>query len=110
MLSKKLYLFIISINIFIAHANELTKPKITIFKTPTHEQKNVSYNNGSIFLKGFDGPGSIEVYSIMANFLNMGTLKEQKISKDLKLRKSFQNLLLYKKPKLQKFLNTTIMM
>ena len=50
MLSKKLYLFIISINIFIAHANELTKPKITIFKTPTHEQKNVSYNNGSIFL------------------------------------------------------------
>ncbi|MBF12489.1 MAG: hypothetical protein CMC63_09965 [Flavobacteriaceae bacterium] len=67
MLSKKLYLFIISINIFIAHANELTKPKITIFKTPTHEQKNVSYNNGSIFLKGFDGPGSIEVYSIIGN-------------------------------------------
>ena len=32
---------------------------------------------------------AIEVYSIMANFLNMGTLKEQKISKDLKLRNKF---------------------
>ena len=29
---------------------------------------------------------AIEVYSIMANFLNMGTSKEQEISKELKLR------------------------
>ena len=32
---------------------------------------------------------AIEVYSIMANFLNMGTPKEQKISKELKLRNKF---------------------
>ena len=32
---------------------------------------------------------AIEVYSIMANFLNMGTSKEQKISKELKLRNKF---------------------
>ena len=32
---------------------------------------------------------AIEVYSIMANFLNMGTSKEQKISKELKLRNNF---------------------
>jgi len=32
---------------------------------------------------------TIEVYSIMANFLSMGTPKEQKISKELKLRKKF---------------------
>ena len=32
---------------------------------------------------------AIEIYSIMANFLNMGTPKEQKISKELKLRNKF---------------------
>jgi len=32
---------------------------------------------------------TIEVYSIMANFLSMGTPKKQKISKELKLRKKF---------------------
>ena len=32
---------------------------------------------------------AIEVYSIMANFLNMGTPKEQNISKELKLRNKF---------------------
>ena len=32
---------------------------------------------------------AIEVYSIMANFLNMGTPKKQKISKELELRKKF---------------------
>ena len=32
---------------------------------------------------------AIEVYSIMANFLSMGTPKKQKISKELKLRKKF---------------------
>ena len=32
---------------------------------------------------------AIEVYSIMANFLNMGTPKEQKISNELKLRNKF---------------------
>ena len=32
---------------------------------------------------------AIEVYSIMANFLNMGTPKEQEISKELKLRNKF---------------------
>lgn len=32
---------------------------------------------------------AIEVYSIMANFLSMGTPKKQKISKELELRKKF---------------------
>ncbi|MBF11936.1 MAG: hypothetical protein CMC63_07025 [Flavobacteriaceae bacterium] len=67
MLSKKLYLFILSLNIFIANASAITYPKITIFKTTTQEDKNVFYSNGSIYLKGFQGPGVIEVYSIIGN-------------------------------------------
>ena len=67
MLSKKLFLFILSLNIFIANARAITYPKITIFKTTTQEDKNVFYSNGSIYLRGFQGPGAIEVYSIIGN-------------------------------------------
>ena len=67
MLSKKLFLFILSLNIFIANARAITYPKITIFKTTTQEDKNVFYSNGNIYLKGFQGPGAIEVYSIIGN-------------------------------------------
>ena len=67
MLSKKLFLFILSLNIFIANARVITYPKITIFKTTTQEDKNVFYSNGSIYLRGFQGPGAIEVYSIIGN-------------------------------------------
>jgi hypothetical protein len=39
-------------------------------------QKIVFYNNGNLFLKGFNGPGSIEIYSIIGNKISNITVQE----------------------------------
>ena len=39
-------------------------------------QKIVFYNNGNLFLKGFNGPGAIEIYSIIGNKISNITVQE----------------------------------
>ena len=56
---------IISLNI--ASASHLSDSNITTFRPLIQTSKNVSYNNGNIYLNGFSGPGSIEIYSIIGN-------------------------------------------
>ena len=62
---KKLLLFILLVSFSIAFATEIPSPNITIFDNSTQIQKIVFYNNGNLNLKGFNGPGSIEIYSII---------------------------------------------
>ena len=64
---RKLLLFILLITINIASATTLLCSNITTFIPVIQTDKNVSYNNGKIYLNGFSGSGSIEIYSIIGN-------------------------------------------
>ncbi len=64
---KKLPFFILLLTFNIAFATKFLPPNNTISNTTTQELKNVLYNNGNLYLKGFNGPGVIEVYSIIGN-------------------------------------------
>jgi hypothetical protein len=75
-LVKKLLLFIILFSFCIASATENPSPNITIFNNSTQIQKIVFYNNGNLFLKGFNGPGVIEIYSIIGNKISNITVQE----------------------------------
>ena len=73
---KKLLLFIILFSFCIASATENPSPNITIFNNSTQIQKIVFYNNGNLNLKGFNGPGSIEIYSIIGNKISNTIVQE----------------------------------
>ena len=73
---KKLLLLIIPLSFCIASATEISPPNITIFNNSTQIQKIVFYNNGNLYLKGFNGPGSIEIYSIIGNKISNKIVQE----------------------------------
>ena len=73
---KKLLLFIILISFCIASATEIPSSNITIFNNSTQIQKIVFYNNGNLNLKGLNGPGSIEIYSIIGNKISNTIVQE----------------------------------
>jgi hypothetical protein len=75
-LVKRLLLFIIPLSFCIASATEILPPNITIFNNSMQIQKIVFYNNGNLFLKGFNGPGAIEIYSIIGNKISNITVQE----------------------------------
>jgi|TARA_B100000767_G_C19565087_1_gene450757 hypothetical protein len=75
-LVKRLLLFIIPLSFYIASATEIPPPNITIFNNSMQIQKIVFYNNGNLFLKGFNGPGAIEIYSIIGNKISNITVQE----------------------------------
>ena len=64
---KKLHLFIFLFTSTIALATVFPTPNITTITIATQTQKTVFYTEGSIYLKGFFGPGKIEIYSIIGN-------------------------------------------
>tara|TARA_B100001559_G_C16017890_1_gene402085 strand:+ start:62 stop:391 length:330 start_codon:yes stop_codon:yes gene_type:complete len=66
-LEKKIFFFILLLNIQFASAADILAFNITTFKTATQEQKSVFYNNGNLHIKGFKGQGLIEIYSIIGN-------------------------------------------
>lgn len=89
---KKLLLFIILFSFCIASATEIPPPNITIFNNSTQIQKIVFYNNGNLNLKGFNGPGSIEIYSIIGNKISEIKVQELysfKIYLNLESRKMY---------------------
>ena len=49
---------------------------LTTFRPLLQTEKNVSYNNGNIYLNGFSGSGSIEIYSIIGNKISEISVKE----------------------------------
>jgi hypothetical protein len=75
-LVKKLLLFIIPLSFCIASATEISPPNNTIFNYSTQIQKIVFYNNGILYIKGFNGPGSIEIYSIIGNKISNTMVQE----------------------------------
>tara|TARA_B100000945_G_C20095533_1_gene463328 strand:- start:206 stop:535 length:330 start_codon:yes stop_codon:yes gene_type:complete len=66
-LIKKLLLFIIIFHIQFASATEILIPNNTILRPLAQVKKSVIFKNETIYLKGFIGPGTIEVYSIIGN-------------------------------------------
>ena len=66
-MKKKIFFFILLLNIQFASAADLLSSNITTFDTATQEQKSVFYNNGNLHIKGFKGQGLIEIYSIIGN-------------------------------------------
>ena len=66
-MEKKIFFFILLLNIQFASAADILAFNITTFKTATQEQKSVFYNNGNLHIKGFMGQGLIEIYSIIGN-------------------------------------------
>lgn len=73
---RKLLLFILITSLNIASASHLSDSNITTFRPVIQASKNVSYNNGNIYLNGFSGPGSIEIYSIIGNKISEINVKE----------------------------------
>ena len=66
-MEKKIFFFILLLNIQFASAADILAFNITTFKTATQEQKSVFYNNGNLHIKGFKDQGLIEIYSIIGN-------------------------------------------
>lgn len=64
---KKLLVFTLLFISTFALATALPSPNITTNAIVTQAQKTVFYSNGSIYFKGFTGPGSVEIYSIIGN-------------------------------------------
>ena len=73
---RKLLLFILLTTFSIASASHLPHSNITTFRPLLQTIKNVSYNNGNIYLNGFSGSGSIEIYSIIGNKISEINTKE----------------------------------
>ena len=73
---RKLLLFILLTNFCIASASHLPHLNITTFRPLLQTSKNVSYNSGNIYLNGFSGSGSIEIYSIIGNKISEISVKE----------------------------------
>ena len=73
---RKLLLFILLTSFNIASAKSPFDFNITTFIPLIQTVKSVSYNNGNIYLNGFSGPGSIEIYSIIGNKISEINVKE----------------------------------
>ena len=73
---RKLLLFILLTNFCFASASHLPHPNITTFRPLLQTSKTVSYDNGNIYLNGFSGSGSIEIYSIIGNKISEISVKE----------------------------------
>lgn len=78
LLIKKLLLFILLFISTVASATAFSPPNITTNTRLTQVQKNVFYSNGAIYVKGFNGPGAIEVYSIIGNKITVERTQELK--------------------------------
>ena len=84
---RKLLFLILFLNIPIAFATDLSRSNISSSFFSTQVDKLVLYKNGSIYLKGFDGPGIVEIYSIIGNKIysfELQNLNDIKISYPLK--------------------------
>ena len=64
---RKLLFFFLFLNIPIALATNQPHSNFSKNFFSTQVDKLVLYNNGSIYLKGFDGQGIVEIYSIIGN-------------------------------------------
>ena len=73
---RKLLLFMLLTNFSIASASHLFHSNITTFRPLLQTDKNVSYYNGTIYLNGFSGAGSIEIYTIIGNKINEISVEE----------------------------------
>ena len=73
---RKLLLFMLLTNFSIASARHLSHSNITTFRPLLQTSKTVSYDNGNIYLNGFSGSGSIEIYSIIGNKISEITVEE----------------------------------
>ena len=67
LLIKKLLLFVLLFNVAALQASTISFFKTTTIKKATQVEKNVFFNDGVLYLKGFVGPGTIEIYSIIGN-------------------------------------------
>ena len=67
LLIKKLLLFVLLFNVAALQASTISFSKTTTIKKATQVEKNVFFNDGVLYLKGFEGPGIIEIYSIIGN-------------------------------------------
>ena len=84
---RKLLFLILFLNIVIAFATESPSSNISKNIFSTQFDKIVLYKDGSIIFKGFDGPGVIEIYSIIGNKISTSeiqNLNDLKISFPLK--------------------------
>ncbi len=64
---RKLLFLILYLNIPIAFAKVLPHNNILLNNFSTQLEKIVFYKNDNIYIKGFNGPGKIEIYSIIGN-------------------------------------------
>ena len=64
---RKLLFFFLFLNIPIAFATNLPYSNFSKNFFSTQVDKLIVYNNGSIYLKGFEGQGIVEIYSIIGN-------------------------------------------
>ena len=64
---RKLIFLILYLNILIAFAKDLPHTNILLNNFSTQLEKIVFYKNDNIYIKGFNGPGIIEIYSIIGN-------------------------------------------
>lgn len=67
LLIKKLLLFVLLFNVATLQASTISFYKTTTIKKASQVEKNVFFNDGVLYLKGFEGPGAIEIYSIIGN-------------------------------------------
>ena len=84
---RKLLFLILFLNIVIAFATVSTSSNFSKNFFSTQVDKLVLYKNGNILFKGFDGPGIIEIYSIIGNKIStfeIQNLNDVKISFPLK--------------------------
>ena len=66
-MTKKPLLFTLVFSFVAVQATDFPISNITTFKKATQVEKNVFFKEGVLYLKGFEGPGSIEIYSIIGN-------------------------------------------
>jgi len=66
-LSKKLLLLTFIFNSIAIQATDFSDSNITTIEKATQVAKNVFYKEGVLYLKGFEGAGIIEIYSIIGN-------------------------------------------
>ena len=84
---RKLLFLILFLNIVIAFATVSPSSNFSKNFFSTQVDKLVLYKNGNILFKGFDGPGIIEIYSIIGNKIStfeIQNLNDLKISFPLK--------------------------
>ena len=84
---RKLLFFFLFLNITIALASSIPFSNFSTKIFSTQIDKLVLYNNGVIYLKGFEGLGIVEIYSIIGNKIyafELQNLNEIELSYPLK--------------------------